>query len=200
MIPYQIHELELKKKLEKAGKYLPFLLQKDDDGITISEKIIKLFSFRIPYYVGPLNANGSKNAWIVKNADSNEGKITPWNFEEKVNIDESAEKFIRRMTNKCTYLEIEDVLPKYSMLYSEFMVWNELNNVKLGADKLSVETKEKVFNELFCKKKKISGKMLSNFLISEGYDLKNANLSGFDGSFKGSLTSYLDFKKIFGKE
>lgn len=199
VIPYQIHELELKKILEKAGKYLPFLMQKDDDGITISEKILKLFSFRIPYYVGPLNANGSKNAWIVKNADSKEEEITPWNFEEKVNIDESAEKFIRRMTNKCTYLEIEDVLPKYSMLYSEFMVWNELNNVKLGADKLSIETKEKVFNELFSKKKKVSGKMLSNFLISEGYDLKNANLSGFDGNFKGSLTSYLDFKKIFGE-
>ena len=39
----------------------------------------------------------------------------------------------------------------------------------------------------------------ASLAMVHGYDLKNANLSGFDGSFKGSLTSYLDFKKIFGE-
>ena len=56
------------------------------------------------------------------------------------------------MTNKCTYLYGEDVLPKDSLLYSKFMVLNELNNLdvykrqvtaspKMGtADKLASTT------------------------------------------------------------
>lgn len=69
-------------------------------------------------------------------------KIYPWNFTEIVDVEESAEKFIRRMTNKCTYLVGEDVLPKDSLLYSKFMVLNELNNLRLDGEKLSVELKE----------------------------------------------------------
>ena len=55
------------------------------------------------------------------------GKIYPWNFENVIDVEQSAENFIRRMTNKCTYLIGEDVLPKDSLLYSKFMVLNELN-------------------------------------------------------------------------
>ena len=47
-------------------------------------------------------------------------KITPWNFEEIVDADTTAEKFIKRMTNKCTYLINEDVMPKQSLLYTKF--------------------------------------------------------------------------------
>lgn len=36
------------------------------------------------------------------------------------------------MTNKCTYLLGEDVLPKNSLLYTEFVLLNELNNVRIG--------------------------------------------------------------------
>ena len=30
--------------------------------------------------------------------------VDPWNFKDVIDIEESAEKFIRRMTNKCTYM------------------------------------------------------------------------------------------------
>ena len=43
---------------------------------------------------------------MVRKSD---GKITPWNFDNKVDKDASAEKFIRKMTNKCTYLIGEDL-------------------------------------------------------------------------------------------
>ena len=49
-----------------------------------------------------------------------------------VDLEASAEQFIRRMTNKCTYLPSEDVLPKYSLLYSKYEVLNELNNHAFG--------------------------------------------------------------------
>ena len=51
---------------------------------------------------------GEKSNWAVRK----EGKIYPWNFDEMVDLEASAEQFIRRMTNKCTYLPSEDVLPK----------------------------------------------------------------------------------------
>ena len=90
--------------------YLPFLKQRDDKGISVSEKILKIFEFRIPYYVGPLSdrhmENGA-NAWIVR---KEAGRIYPWNYEEKIDLEKSNEAFIRRMTNKCTYLLGKDVV------------------------------------------------------------------------------------------
>src|SRR5699024_4603449 len=86
--------------------------------------------FRIPYYVGPLNGYHSDkggNSWVVKKTEE---KIYPWNFEKVVDIEESANRFIRRMTNKCTYLFMEDVVPKDSILYSKFSVLNEINRKK----------------------------------------------------------------------
>lgn len=98
VIPYQIQLYELKKILENLGAKSEFIKENTD-------KIIQLFTFRIPYYVGPLHAaeNDEQNkfSWAVRK--SNE-KIYPWNFEEVIDTEESAQRFIRRMTNKCTYL------------------------------------------------------------------------------------------------
>ncbi|RDU22302.1 type II CRISPR RNA-guided endonuclease Cas9 [Anaerosacchariphilus polymeriproducens] len=200
VIPYQVHKMELEIILENASTYLPFLNEIDDEGITVKEKIIKIFKFRIPYYVGPLNdfhKNQGSNCWIVR---KDPGRILPWNFERKVDIESSAEAFIERMTNKCTYLVNKDVIPKYSLLYMEFMVWNELNNVKIRQEKLPIELKIKVFEDVFKKNKKVTRKKLRDYLRSEGCEFKDDELTGFDGDFKASLTSYIDFGKteIFG--
>ncbi|NLU43363.1 MAG: type II CRISPR RNA-guided endonuclease Cas9, partial [Acholeplasmataceae bacterium] len=131
IIPMQIHLVELEKILENASAYLPFLNNVDEAGNTIKSKIIDIMKFRIPYYVVPLNgpamSNAKKRCWVVRSSD----KIYPWNFEKVVNLEASAENFIRNMTNKCTYLVGEDVLPKNSLLYTEFMVRNEINNLKI---------------------------------------------------------------------
>ena len=52
VIPNQVHKAELEIILENAKGYLPFLSVPDENGRTVAEKIISLFSFRIPYYVG----------------------------------------------------------------------------------------------------------------------------------------------------
>ena len=85
----------MKKILSNAERYLPFLREKDETGLSVSEKIMKLFSFQIPYYVGPLAKNdNSRFAWIVRKSDD---AIRPWNFEECVDVDATAEMFIRRI-------------------------------------------------------------------------------------------------------
>lgn len=195
VIPYQVQEMELCDILKRAESYMPFLTDKDTDGLTVSEKIIKIFEFRVPYYVGPLNNYNNSNSWMIRRSD---GKITPWNFKDKVDEDASAEKFIRKMTNKCTYLVGEDVLPKHSLLYEEFNVLNELNNVKIGADKLNVDLKKNIIENLFKKKKKVTGRNLREYLKSEGLINDDEEITGFDVNFKSSMSSYLDFRKILG--
>ena len=201
VVPHQIHQMELKKILRNAEVYMPFLTKKDEEGKSASEKILAIFSFRVPYYVGPLSdrhkGQGS-NSWIVR---KEEGRIYPWNFSEKVDEEKSNEAFIRRMTNKCTYLIGEDVIPKNSLLYSRFMVLNELNNLRVRGKKVSVEEKQKLYDELFCKHTKVTGKRLLDYLRRSDEKLTKEDLSGFDQDFKASLSSYLDFEKgVFGAE
>lgn len=199
VIPYQLHLQELKIILSKAEAYLPFLKVKDQYG-TVSDKIISLFTFRIPYYVGPINEHAG-SCWVVKK--DKQGKVYPWNFTEKIDVEKSAEGFIRNLTNKCTYLIGEDVLPKNSLLYSEFTVLNELNNVKIGEtmQKLPLILKEKVMDNLFSCYKHVSRTKFIKYLVSEGIDKKEAeSISGLDGDFKSSLSSLIDMKHILGND
>ena len=143
-LPYQVHEIELKKILENQAKHYEFLNNKED-GITVKDKILMTFKFKIPYYVGTLNfyhKNKSKNSWVVR---KEKGKILAWNFDKKVDIERSAEEFIKRMTNKCTYLNGEDVIPNDSFLYSEYVILNELNKIRINGKFLNVENKQKSY-------------------------------------------------------
>ena len=117
-------------------------------------------------------------------------------------VDEQAsnEEFIQRMTNKCTYLVGEDVLPKNSLLYTKFMVLNELNNLRIRGNKVPVKIKQEIYNELFKTKNRVTGKSLLTYLQKDDPELRREDLTGFDGDFKAQLKSYMDFgKKVFGK-
>ena len=152
-IMYDINTFSTTSRIQLQGDYGAF------GSLLCGEKIQKIFTFRIPYYVGPLNGirkKGEKSNWAVRK----EGKIYPWNFDEMVDLEASAEQFIRRMTNKCTYLPSEDVLPKYSLLYSKYEVLNELNNLRLDGEKISVEQKQKIYEEVFQKSRKVTQKKL----------------------------------------
>lgn len=196
VIPRQVHQKELEIILKNAEKYFSWLTKKDETGLSVSEKIMKIFKFKIPYYVGPLNSK-SPFAWIER---KEYGKILPWNFENMVDISKTAEKFIKRMTNKCTYLPEKDVIPKNSLLYTKYMVLNELNNLKIRGEKIKVELKQKIYTELFQKNKKIGMKTLIEFLKSQNIVVTKAEITGIDGTFNTSLGSYIDMKKIFGEE
>lgn len=193
VVPYQVHKTELEVILGNASVYFPWLNEKDGDGYSPKEKLLQLLTFRIPYYVGPLGkSDKAVNSWMVRKS---EGKIYPWNFDLMVDEAKSAEGFIRRMTNKCTYLPTEDVLPKNSLLYSKYMVLNELNNLRLNGDKLSSEQKQQVYMDLFRKQKKVTIKKLKTFAVNNGWFKKGEEITveGIDNEFKASLVSYNDF-------
>lgn len=188
VIPYQLYFVELKSILDNASRYLEFLNERDKYG-TVKDKILSLMTFKIPYYVGPLNSH-SEFAWIQKKSDD---KIYPWNFEEVVDLDLSEEQFIRKMTGKCTYLAGEDVLPKDSLLYEKFMVLNEINNISINGERISVEAKQGIYNDLFKRKYKVTVKNIREYLLSNGYMQKDDELKGIDISIKSNLKAHLDF-------
>ncbi len=200
VIPHQLYEYELKKILENARGYLDFINVPDEDGLTVIDKIMSVFRFKVPYYVGPLNDGLKKNdkannhAWISRKA----GKIYPWNFEKIVDEDQSETEFIRRMTNKCTYIPGEDVLPKDSLCYQRFMVLNEINNIRIDGIKISVELKQALYKDLFEKNKKVTRKAIENYLISNNALDKNnlEALSGLDVTVKSCLSSRFAFRHI----
>ncbi len=196
VIPYQLYWYELDCILNKAEVYLPFLSEKDEKGLTVSDKIRSIFEFRVPYFVGPLNPD-SDLSWIKKKT---EGKIYPWNIEEIVDYDASENEFIRKMTGKCTYLPGNDVLPKNSLLYHKFMVLNEINNLKIDDIRISsVELKQKIYNEVFLKQKKVTRKKIESFLIRDGYMYKDSRISGIDEQIHSDLKPQHDFRNLINK-
>lgn len=199
VIPYQLHLNELRLILQNASKVYSFLLE-EEQGISVLKKIESLLTFRIPYYVGPLNKH-SQRAWVQRKES---GKVYPWNFEEKIDTTASAEEFIKRLTNKCTYLIGEDVLPKESLLYARFSLLNELNIIKIDGQPLSAEVKREYIKDVFTKAhKKQTKKALLTYLHGKGYiteqQLRDAVVTGIDDSIKTALKAHCDMERIFGE-
>lgn len=145
-LPYQVHEMELRKILDNQGEYYSILKEN-------KEKILSILKFRIPYYVGPLGNDGNFK-WAECNEGKEKEKIYPWNFKEVIDIDKSAENFITRMTGYCTYIQREKVLPLNSILYTEYCYYNEINKIKFDGKTLDAKLKEKLKEELFMAKKR----------------------------------------------
>lgn len=189
-IPYQLNLNELYRIIDNQGIYYKELLG-------IKDKIASILEFRIPYYVGPLNSS-SRFSWIVRGEEN----IKPWNFSEVVDVDQTAEKFILRMTNNCTYLMDEPVMPRYSLLYTRFVLLNELNKIRINDKLIDSKFKQKIIENVFKKNRTVKENKLINYLFKECY--QNADkyiITGYqkDKEFSSSLASYIDFTKIFGK-
>ena len=189
-IPHQIHQYELERIIDNQAQYYPFLAQNRD-------KIISIFTFKLPYYIGPLKTGGNF-AWSVKKKD---GVIYPWNFDEMIDDEASAEKFIDRMRNNCTYLPDEEVLPKNSLLYQEYEVRNELKNVTVNGERLSPDIQNRIVDELFNKEPSVAHKKLIKYL----YDNQICNTTSLvisgtakEKSFASSRKSYIDFTQKVG--
>lgn len=195
VVPMQLHLYELKKILDNASSYLPFLNEVDSTNLSVKEKIVEIFKFRIPYFIGPLN-DRSEFSWLERN--DYKTKVYPWNFNEVIDVKKSAENFITRMTRKCSYLHNENALAKNSLLYSKFMVLNELNNVKINGERLSTELKQKIYDECYLLNEKMSKNKLKKMLkLNNLYD--DIEITGVD-ELNASLKSHIDMYKILGED
>lgn len=186
VIPHQLQLKEFVMILDNLQEMYPFLKEN-------REKLLAIFNFVIPYYVGPFKGverDEQKTNWMVP---KKEGRIYPWNFDEMVNKEASAECFISRMTGNCSYLFNEKVLPKNSLLYESFEVLNELNPLKINGEPISVKLKQRIYEQLFLTGKKVTKKSLTKYLIKNGYG-EDIELSGIDNEFHSNLKSHIDFE------
>lgn len=194
-IPYQIHLQEMRAIIDKQAKFYPFLAKN-------KEKIEKILTFRIPYYVGPLARGNSDFAWSIRKRNE---KITPWNFEDVIDKESSAEAFINRMTSFDLYLPEEKVLPKHSLLYETFTVYNELTKVRFIAEGmrdyqfLDSKQKKDIVRLYFKGKRKVTDKDIIDYLHAiDGYD--GIELKGIEKQFNSSLSTYHDLLNIINEK
>ncbi|MDT2758952.1 type II CRISPR RNA-guided endonuclease Cas9 [Enterococcus xiangfangensis] len=190
VIPHQIHLEELRAIINKQSRYYPFLAEN-------KTKIEQILTFRIPYYVGPLAKGNSRFAWLSRKKDD---AITPWNFAEVIDKGKSATAFIERMTNYDSYLPQEKVLPKHSMLYEKYTVFNELTKVSYIDDRGEVQNfssveKQEIFRELFKKNRKVNKSLLEKFLKNH-YMIETAEIRGIEQRFNASYGTYHDLIKL----
>lgn len=191
IIPHQLHGKELEIILCNAQKNLEFLT---DD---VRSEIMQIFNFRIPYFIGPFS-DKSTYGWMKRRSYES---IRPWNINEVVDIEATAEAFIRRMTNKCTYLLGEDVLPKESLLYSEYLVLNALNTLTVDSHRLDKAVRDKLCNDLFVNRNKsgrITKKRIISALKAQGITVTEHSLGGMDLEIPAKLKSKKDFDNITG--
>lgn len=199
--PYQLNKNELVKIIENQKKYYPFL----GDEYNGINKLVQLLEFRIPYYVGPLTTTEKSNfAWMIRKSGQESIRITPYNFDEVVDKEASAEEFIKKMISSCTYLLNEKAIPANSILYSKFKVLNELKQIKINDNPLSKELQEQIYNDLFLNTSgTITDKKFKEYLYANkvtdiyGDDILVKGYSA-DEKFANSMKSYVDFFGIDG--
>lgn len=188
-IPYQMQKDELIKILDHQEKYYPVLKENRD-------KIISILEFRIPYYYGPLDAN-KQFGWLIKKKGKENERILPWNHQEIVDVQETAAQFIKKLTNYCTYLPIEKVMPQKSLTCSMYEVLSEVNKIRIDGKLLPIDTKNRLIEDLFFKRKTVKEKDLINWLKQN--QLTVGEITGYqkEKAFSSSLAPWIDFKEIF---
>ncbi len=192
-IPYQLNLAEMEAIIDRQGVFYPFLAAN-------KKELLSLVSFRLPYYIGPLNP-ASRFSWAVrKNTDE---KIRPWNFEETVDIEKTAEAFISRLSGNCSYLRGEKVLPYFSPLYSEFRLRNEIAQISVNGKALTPQQRCALFRALaddksvFGGKRNITAKQLEH-LISSVTGIDRPNIAGIreNGTLAADMRVLGDMRSI----
>lgn len=210
VIPHQVHQLELEKIIENQSKYYPWLAEanpNNDQNSDAKYKIEQLLTFRVPYYVGPMidpdiqvKTSGASFAWAKLKENRPNEAITPWNFNQQIDIDQSATRFVKRMTTKDTCLLTEDVLPAASMIYQRFNVLNELNNVRVNGQHLTTSQKQAIYQDLFQngRYKTVSVKKLQNWFSENENAISTVRVTGLadEKKFNSNLGTYHDLVDI----
>lgn len=179
---------------DNASKHYDFLDRRDESGLTVSERILSLFTFKIPYFIGPKSTYNSRG-WVVWKEP---GKVYPWDLKDKVDMGECAKQFIEKVIGKCNYLTGEKVLTNASLLYEKYRVLNEINNICVDGEKIPVEMKQAIVNELLSNGKTISKKKILSFLVKKGSATSDSIITGIDDKLNSSMASHIFFTDIFG--
>lgn len=187
--PHQLHELELNAILKNARQHFEFL---DEDKI---DKIKSIFLYKLDYFDGPLDTRSEYSNVVKKDKYA---KVFPWNKKDIVDKEKTNQKFIENLINYCTYLKGERVLPKSSILFTDFNNLNKLNTLVINGDKISHEVKLELFNFINLRTK-TTLKQIEKFLKEhhENYRKDGVTISGVD--VEGGITFTSPIRPILSK-
>lgn len=190
-IPHQLHENELKRILDNAINYYPYIKE-------IKDKIISIFEFRVPYYCGPLNSR-SQYSSVVKKEGKLNFSILPWNFDDIVDKEKTKENFIKKLTNQCTYLKGETVLPLQSIIYQDYVILNRLNSLVINGIPCEQKIKKDIFDNLVGKRAKTTANDIKKYLAQkyETYRKDGVTISGINNNDALVSSSRILFSKHF---
>ncbi len=191
VIPMQLHKQELEKILDNA-------ISKGITGFdqSFKDRLIKLFSFKIPYYCGPLTTRSGYSNVAFK-GDKFE-RITPWNFDDVIDLKETKKKFMNGLTNKCTYLKDKDVLPKQSLTYQDYDTWNKLNNLRINGEKPTPEELKDLFDNYVSTRSKTTMKDIKQYLVKQkGNKNQDVTVSGWNDNDSIVCSSRCALSKVF---
>ena len=203
VFPYQLNKLELKKIIDNQKQYYPFLAETAPDFNNPkkeSYKLISLLEYKIPYYVGPLSGD---KAWLKKTGFGENNKITPWNFNQAIDKEATEQAFIEGLKNSCTYIIGEPTLPSNSLLYSEYVFLNEVNNWKINNQDISKSDKEYLFLNVYLKGKPSIKRIKEAFNQKYNTTVELTTRTGKElkaEDIHADLKSYRDMMKVFGNE
>ena len=186
IIPHQLHLIELEKIIDNCKTHYPFIFEN-------KEKLVALFKFRVPYYYGPLDGRSEfSNVIRYKNET-----ITPWNVNEIVDENKTREKFMKRLTNTCSYLLAEKVMPKVSLAFEEYLILDRLNVMLVNGLPLNNEEKQDVLKYLLSRSKTTIAQLKKYLSIIKGVPEKEINVSKIKDDIAFEATSHAHLKKKF---
>ena len=206
VFPMQANRIELETILQNQSKYYPELA-KDSE---LYKKTLRLFDFRIDYFVGPLASNpknkDSNFGWLERNIGYENTTITPFNYNEVIDLEKTQSKFIERMTGNCTYILGEKALPKNSIYYCWFNVINEVSNLRVSVNggkyqpisKFEIAGKP-VVDYIFDRLKETNTYKKKDLICLLQKEYTNVDVKFANGeSLISNLKPYRDFVRIFG--
>lgn len=196
VLPNAVHRAECKAILDNVSRFYPFLSDTDMNGNSVKDKILMLCTFRMPYYIGPVNKN-AKTGWVVRR--SNE-PVRPWNYADVIDIEATSEGFINNLIGFCTYLLGERVMPKQSIAYCRFKLYNEINNIKVNGERISPEMKKSLVEEYFENREcRVTADTIKGF-YKKHTGVIDIRVEGLDMFVKSNLDSENKMKNILGDQ
>ncbi len=189
VIPHQLHLNELRIILTNAQKYFPFLNN-------ISEKLELLFTFKVPYYYGPLNDKSPYSN--VKRTQY--ATVTPWNFKDIIDENQTREKFMKKLTNTCFHLMGETVMPKKALAYEDFLIYNRLNTLMVNGNYLSTQDKKQFYEYIISRPKTTLEQLKKEIAKRENMNLLDITFSHIQENIPFEASSHAALMKFFDVE
>lgn len=123
------------------------------------------------------------------------------NYEKIVDVEKTSEGFISNLISVCSFITGEKVIPKNSLLYSRYALYNEINKIRLNGEPFTPSQKKELVTELFLRNsgQKITKKTISEF-FAQKTGCKDIEITGVDNEIKSKLKSEIKMKELLGDE